>query len=348
MLSYRLDSPATAQGQRICFKCGAASEIASGEDLWPKRWQCRACGSRLTESRGFVQLAPNLDTLNTGFDVGDFDALAQIEPTHFWFVARNELIEWLVRRFVGNVSRAMEIGCGTGYALRALRHALPSAKLIGTELHSNGLVHARARHADDVELIQMDARCTGLREAVDLIGAFDVLEHIPDDEDVLRNIFHALKPGGTLIATVPQHPWMWSAEDERAHHQRRYRIGELAQKAERAGLVSLYRSSYVALAFPLMALSRLTRGSTQDGCADAEFHISSAANYTLLAVCRAEHLLRRIGLNFPFGGSQVLVAQRPSSLNAAVPSASELKHDMPSGASRSRHFAVTASVGIVG
>src|SRR6185436_16704781 len=96
-----------------------------------------------------------------------------------------------------------------------------------------------------------------LAGAVDLVGAFDVLEHIAEDGAVLAEIARSLRPGGVLIATVPQQPWMWSPTDELAHHRRRYRRGELAAKARAAGLRPLHQSSFTALAFPLMVAARL-------------------------------------------------------------------------------------------
>src|SRR5206468_7025117 len=56
----------------------------------------------------------------------------------------------------------------------------------------------------------------------DLIGAFDVIEHIDDDRAALASIAMRLKPGGKLVITVPAHPWMWSAHDVVNHHKRRY------------------------------------------------------------------------------------------------------------------------------
>lgn len=246
----------------------------------------------------------------------DFALLEQVEDGHFWFVTRNELITWLTRRFANNARQVLEIGCGTGFVTGALQRALPDARIAGSELHSRALLTARRRHGNSVELFQMDARRSGLRNALDLIGAFDVLEHIPEDEAVLAETRAMLRPGGRLIATVPQHPFMWSHADDLAHHQRRYRRGELARKAAKAGLRPLYTTSFVVLAFPAMVAARvlerrLEKPTTQERH-DREFRISPAVNASFRLLARAEHRLRRLGLPMPFGGSQVLVAERPA------------------------------------
>lgn len=300
-------------GTRLCPTCSAPSPVADGEALWPADWSCPACGHAPSKRNGFVQLAPALDEQDEGFDLHNFHLLPDFEEGHFWFESRNVMVAWLVSRFAPDARRALEIGTGTGFVLKAIRHELPGAFITGSELHSDGLATARKRHGGAVELIQMDARRSGLRNALDLVGAFDVLEHIPEDEAVLAEIATMLRPGGVLVATVPQHPWMWSVTDDLAHHQRRYRIGELARKARAAGLTPVYQSSFTTLSFPLMVASRLWRRDGEPTSLDeqvaAEFDISPGVNRALRLLQRGEEALRRARIPMPFGGSQVVVAR---------------------------------------
>ena len=108
--------------------------------------------------------------------------------------------------------------------------------------------------------MQMDARAIPAVDAFDLTGAFDVVEHVADDEGVLRGLRRATTAGGGTIIAVPQHPSLWSRADEIGHHQRRYRLGELEAKLRRNGFDILFSSSFTALLLPLMAVSR-TQGA---------------------------------------------------------------------------------------
>lgn len=147
------------------------------------------------------------------------------------------------------------------------------------------------------------------KECFDVIGAFDVLEHIDEDEKVLANLTHAIVPGGVLLITVPQHRWLWSAMDEYACHVRRYTRDELVSKVGRAGMEVEYVSSFVSLLLPLMWLSRLrVKQATVDPM--SEFKIPSWLNAGLEAVMRVEGHLLRAGVRFPFGGSLLLVARK--------------------------------------
>ena len=60
------------------------------------------------------------------------------------------------------------------------------------------------------------------RESFDVAGVFDVIEHIRDDDEFVKNIASIIKPGGILVATVPAHQWLWSQKDVDAGHFRRY------------------------------------------------------------------------------------------------------------------------------
>ena len=89
----------------------------------------------------------------------------------------------------------------------------------------------------------------------------------------------------------------------------------MARKAAEAGLRPLYTTSFVVLAFPVMVAARLLerrleKPTTQD-LHIREFRISPTVNAAFRVLTRAEHRLRRLGLPMPFGGSQVLVAERP-------------------------------------
>ncbi|MFX4324646.1 methyltransferase domain-containing protein, partial [Acinetobacter baumannii] len=70
----------------------------------------------------------------------------------------------------------------------------------------------------------------------DMIAVLDVVEHIEDDVAALEAMAKRLKPGGTILITVPAHQWMWSAHDVVNHHKRRYSKATLIAALERAGL----------------------------------------------------------------------------------------------------------------
>jgi SAM-dependent methyltransferase len=291
---------------RRCPACASVQPVLSGEPIWPLGRPCSACGHIVPQERGVAMFAPGLADTIDGFDPKSFDELSRLEDEHFWFVARNQLILGLMNKYFPEARRFMEIGCGTGFVLRAIAQSRKWDRIVGSELHPAGLEYAKRRLPPEVELIQMDARHIPAESLFDLTGAFDVVEHIADDEAVLRGMRASMLQGGGLIVTVPQHPWLWSRADEVACHQRRYRRGELETKLRRNGFNILFSSSFTALLLPLMAASRLRRSKKEEAY---EFNLNSTVNKVLLKVLQSEVAMTLSGVRWAAGGSRVVVAQ---------------------------------------
>jgi 2-polyprenyl-3-methyl-5-hydroxy-6-metoxy-1,4-benzoquinol methylase len=242
------------------------------------------------------------------FPIAAFERLFVRESTHWWFVKRNELILWALHRFSPAFNSFLEIGCGTGFVLQAVHHQYPNALLTGTDFFSEGLAFAQQR-LPNVQMMQLDAQTMNDEQKYDVIGAFDVLEHIPDDQLALQNCARALTPNGMLFISVPQHMWLWSYVDTYAEHRRRYTEDELCQKVRRAGLQVVYTTSFVSLLVPLMLIMR-KRVSAETYNPDAEFDVSPLLNTILKSIMHIELWLIRLGIRFPIGGSRFLVAQK--------------------------------------
>ena len=245
-----------------------------------------------------------------GFEPEAFASLARLEEGSFWFQARNELIVWALSTYVPTASSFLEVGCGTGFVLRAIASARPGIRLTGSELFAEGLEHA-AKRVPEATLVQLDARAMPFEEEFDAVGAFDVLEHVDDDGAALDGCRRALRRGGTLLATVPQHPWLWSGADDYAHHVRRYRRRELAAKLRGAGLEPIRMTSFVSLLLPLMAASRIAEQRSRRPYDPVGEHERSAGlRRPLQAVMRLEAALIHRGASLPAGGSLLAVAVR--------------------------------------
>lgn len=272
---------------------------------------CRGCGFRPERIAGFDAYAPDSATVDTGYDAAHFPRLAVLEARNFWFRARNRLLLHLFGKYAPATGDYLEVGCGTGFVLEAVSHRFPGWNLHGSEILAEGLRFAADR-VPRATLFQMDARQVPFRAAFDAIGAFDVLEHIDDDTRVLHQLHRALRPGGVALFAVPQHPWLWSAQDREAHHVRRYARGELERKLRGAGFTPCWSGSYLTLLLPVLAMSRLRpERANKPHDPFAELRLPAWLDATLDAVMRLEGWLIRIGVRFPVGASRVVVARKP-------------------------------------
>jgi SAM-dependent methyltransferase len=257
--------------------------------------------------------------MHIGFKIRYFKELAELEAGNFWFRARNRIILWALGAYSPELTSFLEIGCGTGFVISGISRQFPGLRLQGSEYLEEGLTYARQRVPAAV-FTQMDARCIPYESELDAIGAFDVLEHIEEDEVVLQQIYKALKPRGHIYISVPQHHCLWSAVDDCACHVRRYDANELHEKVCRAGFEIIRSTSFVSTLLPAMYLSRLLqRNKTDMGIDDvAGLRVNPVLNNIFEWFLRFELALIRAGVSLPAGGSRLLIALKPPIIQKVV------------------------------
>ena len=246
-----------------------------------------------------------------------FEPLFAAEDKHFWFRSRNRCIA-AATRLIPNVTSVRDIiehGCGTGFVLAELQRLFPHAQVTGADLFPEGLALARRRFAG--RLIQTDLLQRGFDAAFDLIGLFDVLEHLDNDLEVLKALRSQLRPSGRLLLTVPAHTWLWSDYDVESGHRRRYTHAQLEARLVEAGFCVDYCTEFMFGLLPLMwlrrrilwALGRKNYGSATVRLKN-ELRINPLLNRMLEWVLRPEAFCIRRGWRLPGGTSLLALATR--------------------------------------
>jgi SAM-dependent methyltransferase len=290
---------------RKCLSCDHRFDAISARD------PCPVCQAAPVLINGFAAFSPELARSGASFKPEYFAKLAEQEAQSFWFNYRNLLIVWALQKYRSGFRNLLELGCGTGYVLSAIAANWPGRMLSGSDIFVEGLDFASHR-LTQAEFLQMDGRAIPYADHFDAICAFDVLEHIEEDELVLSHLHAALRPKGTLLLTVPQHAWLWSPVDDYACHVRRYNAKDLHAKLERAGFRLKLSTSFVSALLPAMFASRFfsRRKSVGDIDIAGELELSPWLNRMFGAVCNIEFALIRAGLRIPLGGSRLIVATK--------------------------------------
>lgn len=170
-------------------------------------------------------------------------------PTMNWvpaprYLMRRDLLLRLFRE--RDPGRVLEFGCGSGALLAEL--AAGGFTATGIEQSDSALHLARWMTAGQPGVKILTDAAGEAQASYDYLAAFEVLEHIENDQDTLKAWAGYLRPGGTAILSVPAHPERWNPADIWAGHFRRYRCEDLHRLAEAAGLVV---EKVVCYGFPL-------------------------------------------------------------------------------------------------
>jgi SAM-dependent methyltransferase len=238
-----------------------------------------------------------------------------IEERHAWSRGRRAAILRLLESLrVAPSARVLEVGCGSGLLVQALRDR-GFADVVGIDNSAAAVRAAEARGLGE-RVAQQDAgKLSFGDERFDVVIASDVLEHLLDDRSALVEWRRILAPGGRLVVFVPAFDFLWSAHDVANHHFRRYSRSQLQSVAERSGF-DVLRIGYwnTALFFPILAMRMLMRVRVDNRALEHEgdfLELPAVVNASVRALFSVENALLGRGVDAPLGVSVFAVLQRP-------------------------------------
>lgn len=235
--------------------------------------------------------------------------MADHEQDHWWFAGRRAIIESLIERSaLAPAATILEAGCGTGGNLYMLAgHGDVTAFEPWAEARSI------ARDRYPAHLIEDGTLPHGVpfpKASFDLVAVLDVLEHVEDDVASLRALVGMVKPGGSVIVTVPGHQALWSAHDRRLHHKRRYGRADFAALCAQSGAEVVYISPFnLLLALPAVILRIAERAGF--GPFDQERVPPARINRLFTRIFMSEAAVLRRG-RLPIGLSWAAILRRPA------------------------------------
>jgi len=236
----------------------------------------------------------------------------RLEENHWWFMGRRDIILSLIKAYFQDKEdiKILEIGCSGGPLLkRLLREGY--RRVFGIDLSPRAILLCKSRGVDNVLL--MDGKEMGiLTEKFDLLIASDVLEHIKDDKNAIREWYRVLKRGGIIICFVPAFGFLWSEHDELNNHFRRYTRKELIDLFHTVGM-KILRASYwnFSLFFPTLLLRTFCKLPLLNRFRFRQLReVGKVSNRVLGGLLKIENEVLMRGVNFPFGISAMVVAQK--------------------------------------
>jgi SAM-dependent methyltransferase len=239
-----------------------------------------------------------------------YEEHALLERDHWWFVGRRDILRTVLARHLPprESRRILDVGCGTGGMLPMLADF---GTVEGLEGEPAAVQHCHTAYSSfPVRLgsIPADVPADG---AFDVASAFDVIEHLDDDVSALSAMRSAVRPGGTIVVTVPALQWLWSDHDRVNGHRRRYSRSTLVAALRSAKLQVVHLSYFNTLLLPIVAASRLIE-RLRRAQAEPQSDFSMPRHSVNRALTRTFRLERSVAARagWPIGVSLVAIAGR--------------------------------------
>ena len=240
----------------------------------------------------------------------EYELMHTVEDRMWWYRGLRRLVaDQLARVLRGTAATGpvLDAGCGTGGMLRVLGAAVAGRPTLGLDYDAVAAALAagkagRPTLSGSVNEMPLQSRSLGAYVSLDVLCHDQV-----DPERALAEAYRCLQPGGIAIFNLPAYAWMFSAHDRRTHNARRFSRGAARSLLASQGFRILRASYWNTFLFPLMLLHRLIeRSDAQSDVRDYPRWIDTLFSMTLAI----ERSLIAKGLNFPFGGSLLIVATR--------------------------------------
>lgn len=185
----------------------------------------------------------------------EYARLAEYEQSYWWHLGRLEIIQTYMKCASRNRPNSviLNVGCGTGGTIDMLEKF---GKVDNVDTSDDAIAFANALGYGNITKVD-GIHLPFENKAYDVVGAFDVLEHIEDHQGALSEWKRVLKDDGAIVITVPAYQWLWSGHDVSSHHRRRYTLRSLMTVAAEAGLRPEKKSYAISFSLPLVAGFRL-------------------------------------------------------------------------------------------
>ncbi len=162
--------------------------------------------------------------------------------------------QWMADSIAPHVgARVLEIGAGIGNITNWL---LPRDRYVASDINPHYVHYLKnlatgKPYLDSARLdVQDPAAFVPWSKQFDTVICLNVLEHVQDPVQAMRNMASALEPGGQIILYVPQGQRLYCSLDEVLGHRCRYEEDGLVREIEAAGLVLHQMDQFNRFALP--------------------------------------------------------------------------------------------------
>lgn len=237
-----------------------------------------------------------------------------LERNNWWFLARRNILKSQIDKVIQSSGKLkiLNIGIATGASSEWL-----SGFGEVTSIEYDKEVCEFVRNELGLEVI--NGSITDLpfeNNTFDLVCAFDVIEHVEDDEKAVLEMKRVCKEQGHLFITVPAFMHLWSEHDEINLHHRRYTLPGLSALTLKCGLENIkfksYFNTFLYLPIYSMRFGSVLNKKKKEGQPKSDFSKIKIPflEKIFYLIFNSENILLKKGKKLPFGVSIMIISQR--------------------------------------
>ncbi|OFZ00579.1 MAG: hypothetical protein A3K10_04115 [Bacteroidetes bacterium RIFCSPLOWO2_12_FULL_31_6] len=233
------------------------------------------------------------------------------ERENWWFVVRYKIINYFLNKYLTNKSKIkiLNIGVATGYSTELL---MKYGEVVSLEYDKDCCKFISEKL--NIEVIHGSITSLPFEdESFDLVCAFDVIEHVEDDELGVQEIRRVCKKNGLVFITVPAFMSLWSRHDEINFHFRRYKKNQILQLFNKLQIIhKTYFNSFLFLPIYFFRTIINLFPNFKKNATGSDFSIfpkESFINSIFKAIFNIEFYLLKFMI-FPFGVSFLFIGKK--------------------------------------
>jgi ubiquinone/menaquinone biosynthesis C-methylase UbiE len=148
------------------------------------------------------------------------------ERNHWWFKIREKIIlDNITKHSSFKTPSILNIGAATGRSSEALQNI---GSVTSLEYDADCCHFTKEKTGLDIiqgSILELPFH----NNSFDIVCAFDVIEHVQDDQKAINEMKRVCKNEGIIVITVPAFMSLWSEHDDINHHYRRYKASQVKQ-----------------------------------------------------------------------------------------------------------------------
>ncbi|MCA9019162.1 MAG: class I SAM-dependent methyltransferase [Planctomycetaceae bacterium] len=187
-------------------------------------------------------------------DPGHLSELIELEECYWWHVAKRKLVIDILRREYPAPGILIEGGIGS--ARNLLEFKRMGYEVTGFDLMQDSVEYGRSRGLTNLSVHELSQPWPVAPASAKAIVLLDVMEHMQDPVQLLKNAAVALSEEGGIIITVPAYPSLYSSWDRKLGHYCRYTKKQFCQNVTEAGLNVKWVTHWNSFTLPAAILSR--------------------------------------------------------------------------------------------